>query len=130
MPVGNYELLDTSYCTIDGEDAHLTINWDTETQALSITPFTTKGTKCYLDFEKYTPSYTMSEIISGYNKENRGSFNNIYTASTTKTVFQTTDWKGTSYYFAGAPTDNWVYFGGFYWRIVLEQALQQQELEQ
>ena len=50
LPVGNYELLDSSYCTIDGEDANLTINWDTETQALSITPFTTKGTKCYLDF--------------------------------------------------------------------------------
>ena len=61
---------------------------------------------------------TMQTILAGYNKDNRGSFSTLYTASTTKTVFQTTDWKGTSYYFAGAPTDNWVYCGGFYWRIV------------
>ncbi len=61
---------------------------------------------------------TMQEIIAGYNIGNRGSFSSVYTTTTTNTVFQTTDWKGTSYYFAGAPTDNWVRFGGFYWRIV------------
>ena len=61
---------------------------------------------------------TMQEIIAGYNIGNRGSFSSAYTTSTTNTVFTTTDWKGTSYYFAGAPTDNWVKFGGFYWRIV------------
>ncbi len=61
---------------------------------------------------------TMQTILAGYNKGNRGSFSSAYIASTTKTVFQTTDWLGTSYYFAGAPTDNWVRFGGFYWRIV------------
>ncbi len=61
---------------------------------------------------------TMQNIIAGYNKGNRGSFSTPYTSSTTNTVFTTSDWKGTSYYFAGAPTDNWVRFGGFYWRIV------------
>ena len=61
---------------------------------------------------------TMQEIIAGYNIGNRGSFSWAYTTATTNTVFTTTDWKGTSYYFAGAPTDNWVRFGGFYWRIV------------
>ncbi len=61
---------------------------------------------------------TMQTIIAGYNKGNRGSFGSAYTTATTNTVFTTTDWKGTSYYFAGAPTDNWVRFGGFYWRIV------------
>ena len=60
----------------------------------------------------------MQTIIAGYNVGNRGSFSSAYTSTTTKTVFQTTDWKGTSYYFAGNPTDNWVRFGGFYWRIV------------
>ena len=61
---------------------------------------------------------TMQEIIAGYNIGNRGSFSTPYTSTTTNTVFTTSDWKGTSYYFAGAPTDNWVRFGGFYWRIV------------
>ena len=62
---------------------------------------------------------TMSEIIAGYNIGNRGSFDTPYDEITTKTVFTTSDWTGKiSYYFAGAPTDNWVYFGGFYWRII------------
>ena len=61
---------------------------------------------------------TMQTIIAGYNVGNRGSFSTPYTSSTTNTVFTTSDWKGTSYYFAGRPTDNWVRFGGYYWRIV------------
>ena len=60
----------------------------------------------------------MQEIITRYNIGNRGSFSTPYTSTTTNTVFTTTDWKGTSYYFAGNPTDNWVQFAGFYWRIV------------
>ena len=68
--------------------------------------------------ETEKPGNTMSEIIAGYNIGNRGSFSGAYTQTTTKTVFQTTDWAGTSYYFAGQPTDNWVQFGGYYWRII------------
>ncbi len=85
---------------------------------VNVLGITKKGTKCYLYFDDYTPSYTMSEIIARYNIGNRGSFSSAYTTATTNTVFTTTDWEGTSYYFAGAPTDNWVKFGGFYWRIV------------
>ena len=52
IPEGNYELASTSYCTykdgstIDG----LTLKYDSNTKAFSISPYTTKGTKCYLDF--------------------------------------------------------------------------------
>ena len=74
-------------------------------------PYKIKGTEV-------SNGKTMQEIIAGYTKGNRGSFGSAYTTATTNTVFTTTDWKGTSYYFAGAPTDNWVRFGGFYWRIV------------
>ena len=74
-------------------------------------PYKIKGTEV-------SNGKTMQEIIAEYNTGNRGSFSTPYTSSTTNTVFTTRDWKGTSYYFAGAPTDNWVYFGGFYWRIV------------
>ena len=120
IPESGYALNEKeSYCTIDGErDDNINITYDLESKTLSVAPMTTKGTKCYLYFDEYTPPRTMSEIIAGYNVGNRGSFSSAYTTSTTKTVFQTTDWEGTSYYFAGAPTDNWVQFGGFYWRIV------------
>ena len=70
LPEGNYTLLDSSYCTIDGEDANLTLTWDTKTQALSITPFTTKNTKCHLDFSKLhlvTITYAYAEGEEGNN---------------------------------------------------------------
>ena len=108
-----------SYCTVNGErDTNIKLSYDVDTKSLSVTPMTTQGTKCYLYFDEYTPSYTMSEIIAGYNKGTRSNFGSAYTTSHTKQVFTTTDWAGTSYYFAGAPTDNWVSFGGFYWRII------------
>ena len=40
------------------------------------------------------------------------------TDTTTDTIYYADTSKGRTYYFAGAPTDNWVYFGGFYWRII------------
>ncbi len=53
IPDGNYNLLDTSYCTVDGEeDTTIQLSYDSATKNFTITPFTTKGTKCYLDFEE------------------------------------------------------------------------------
>ena len=53
IPEGNYKLTEESYCTVnDEEDSSITLNYDSSTQTLSVIPFTTKGTKCYLDFEK------------------------------------------------------------------------------
>ena len=117
LPEGNYELLDTSYCTIDGEDANLTINWNTETQALSITPFTTKGTKCYLDFEEVIS--VSDTLLANYPMQlTRNDFSITVTNTTTGTIYYEDTSKGRTYYFAGNPTDNWVSFGGFYWRII------------
>ena len=117
LPEGNYELLDTSYCTIDGEDANLTINWNTETQALSITPFTTKGTKCYLDFEEVIS--VSDTLLANYPTQlTRTDFSTTVTDTTTGTIYYEDTSKGRTYYFAGNPTDNWVRFGGFYWRII------------
>ena len=117
LPEGNYELLGTSYCTIDGEDANLTINWNTETQALSITPFTTKGTKCYLNFEKVVS--ISDTLLANYpTRLTRSSFSTTVRNTTTGTIYYADTSKGRTYYFAGNPTDNWVSFGGFYWRII------------
>ena len=93
----------------------ININKDVELEGTgtSTDPYKIKDTEIEVPDGK-----TMQEIIAEYNVGNRGSFSSAYTTATTNTVFTTTDWKGTSYYFAGAPTDNWVKFGGFYWRIV------------
>ena len=40
------------------------------------------------------------------------------TATTNEGMYATQDDYGTSYYFRGAVNDNWVYFAGFYWRII------------
>ena len=48
----------------------------------------------------------------------RGSLSDAYSVTTTNTLFKTNDSEGTSYYYAGNPTDNYVYFAGYYWRIV------------
>ena len=60
----------------------------------------------------------LADVIKSYNKSTRGDFSTPYTASTTNTVFTANDGDGTTYYFAGAPTDNYVSFAGFYWRII------------
>ena len=53
----------------------------------------------------------------------RTSFSSTVTNTTTGTIYKSAnesqyDDFGEVYYFAGKPTDNWFYFGGYYWRIV------------
>ena len=53
----------------------------------------------------------------------RTSFSSIVKNTTTGTIYKSADSSqyddfGEVYYFAGKPTDNWFYFGGYYWRIV------------
>ena len=47
-----------------------------------------------------------------------GGFSSVYTSDNTKTLYTSTENGTTVYYFAGNATDNWVKFGGFYWRII------------
>ena len=72
LPTGNYTLTDNSYCEIDGEKAEVTLNWDSTSQVLSITPFTTKGTKCYLDFT--SPPSSNAQILATINGSASGTF--------------------------------------------------------
>ena len=129
---GGYDSIDTvpdsgyvlseekSYCEVDGEkDESITMSYD---EGIVYIDIKKKGTKCYLYFDEYVPPQTMQEILAGYNKSTRTDFSTTVTASSTKTVYSATDWTNktsyTSYYFAGNPTDNWVSFAGFYWRII------------
>lgn len=116
IPTSGYILnTEKSYCKI-GNEREDTVSMEYKDGKVYI-GINKKGTKCTLYFDELNAP-TMQEIISNYNIGNRGSFDNPFIQSTTKTVFTTTDWTGTTYYFAGNPTDNWVYFGGFYWRII------------
>ena len=118
IPEGNYELASTSYCTykdgstIDG----LTLNYDSNTKAFSITPYTTKGTKCYLDFVKGDPAKNTLDKLELVANEGTPNFSNITT--TDEGVYKTEDNLGISYYFRGAVENNYVKFAGYYWRIV------------
>ena len=96
IPLSGYEFnSDESYCTVNGENINATINFDIETQTLSIVPLTKKGTKCYLYFDEKSSG---SEYIL---------------ASPNAPTNHTTDWTGKeSYYYTGNP-DNWVSFANF-----------------
>ena len=109
IPTSGYEFnSEESYCTVNNErDDTITLNFDMTTQNLTVTPLTTKGTKCYLYFD-----------------EKASAGDTILAAS--KPQGQTTDWtnngQGTTYYYTGdIPSEelnNWVQFAGFWWRII------------
>ena len=48
----------------------------------------------------------------------RTNFRSVLTTDNTKTLYISTENGTEVYYFAGNATDNWVKFGGFYWRII------------
>ena len=102
IPTSGYKFnSEKSYCTVNGENINATINFDIETQTLSVVPLTKKGTKCYLYFDEKASG---SEYIL---------------ASPNAPTSHTTDWTGEeSYYYTGTNPDNWVSFAGFYWRII------------
>ena len=116
IPEGNYELTENSYCTVNGEeDSSISISYEADKQLLTVTPFTTKGTKCYLDFTEKT---SVGDIILGNVEVNESTPNFASVATTDEGVYATTDNLGTSYYFRGAVTNNYVQFAGFCWRII------------
>ena len=59
-----------SYCTVNGEeDTNISLSYDTSTKSLSVTPMTTKGTKCYLYFdEKGMSGFDYAYLYPGMNK--------------------------------------------------------------
>ena len=77
-----------------------------------------KGITSKIVEKKVESNKTMQQIIADYNIDVRTSFLYAYTDTTTKKVFSSEDDDGNTYYFAGNPTDNWVKFAGFYWRII------------
>ena len=108
---------ENSYCIVNGEeDESITVSYDANTQSLSVSPLTTKGTKCYLYFDEQ--QILLKDTILTSNEVNSGTPNFASVATTDEGMYATTDNLGTSYYFRGAVTNNYVQFAGYYWRII------------
>ena len=132
IPSGNYELADTSYCTVDGEeDSSITLSYDSNTQTLSVMPFTTKKTKCYLDFVTATTKEVNTTLLGtitvnldtpDFSKTSCTSKEYNGTARTcgeeTVGIYEETTSKGTTYYWRGDVENNYLVFADKYWRII------------
>ena len=124
IPTDGYEFNEeASYCSINGSrDDSISLSYDMSTQTLTVSPITKEGTKCYLYFDK-KPS-VKDTLLSYYPTVlTRTDFSTTITNTTTGTIYKSADESqydddGETYYFAGNPTDNWVSFAGFYWRII------------
>ena len=125
---GNYEesssLPSTGY-TLDTEKSICTNNttpvWSDN--KLYLDNLQNRGTSCYLYFKIYEPT-AKEAILSHYDTVlTRNDFSQTVTEITTGTIYKSLDETqydndGEVYYFAGNPTDNWVQFGGYWWRII------------
>lgn len=103
--------LDTTNSTCTYKDGttigNLTLNYDSDTGAFSITPYTTKETKCTLYFDEYNPYTGRDYILSHYDTIlTRNDFSTTVTNTTTGTIYKSLDETqydndGEVYYFAG-----------------------------
>ena len=128
VPESGYQLNEEqSYCEINGEeDTSIRVSYNTDTKTLNISPMTTKGTKCYLYFDEKGIT-NIEELIANYSTVKTRTFplttSSKVEGNTTGTIYKSAnsnqyDNDGEVYYFAGNPTDNWVKWAGFYWRII------------
>ena len=70
IPSSGYEFnSEKSYCTVNNENIDVTLNYDMETQTISVVPLTTKGTKCYLYFDEASSA---TDVIEDTYEENQG----------------------------------------------------------
>ena len=121
MPSGDFTInTEKSYCTVDGSkdnNAKLeTIDGNHTIANLQV------GSKCYLYFDADLGGNAGEEILAHYKTVKTRSLP-LTTSSkvedtTTGTIYKAQDDWGGTYYFAGNPTDNWVKFAGYYWRII------------
>ena len=82
----------------------------------------TSSKSCNITFKSSTPTLYAKLLADKTTRPNRGSFSSVLTTYNTKTLYTSTENGTTVYYFAGNATDNWVKFGGFYWRIIRTNA--------
>ena len=107
-----------SYCTVNGEeDSSITVSYEADTQTLNVSPLTTKGTKCYLYFDRTLNGAILTDNPN-INDSRSGGITEPLIENTTGTLFSTEDDYATRYVYAGDVDNNWVSFAGYYWRII------------
>ena len=117
VPTSGYILnIEQSYCEIDDKkDDNIKIEYING--QINFLGMTIKGTKCFLYFDEI--SSIGSALLMNYPTQlTRTDFSTTITDTTSKTIYYADTSKGRTYYFAGNPTDNWIKFAGYYWRIV------------
>ena len=117
VPTSGYTLnTEQSYCEVNGKkDSNIEIEY--ANGKINFLGMTIKGTKCTLYFDEVVA--VRDTLLANYPTQlTRTDFSVTVTNTTTGTIYYADTSKGRTYYFAGNPTDNWVKFGGFYWRII------------
>ena len=91
-------------------DESMDINYDIEGETIA-TKIRAEAT------EVSRPTITLTNLgLTKLLNDGTPDFNKI--ATTDEGIFQTQDDLGISYYFRGASENNYIYFAGFYWRII------------
>ncbi len=120
---------------LKGEDAIFTVTPNNTSKTLSdltisctndVTPTVSGSTLKFSNVQKGTicSVYLIDNTLTGRllkdhsTRLTRTSFSSVLTTDNTKTLYTGTENGTTVYYFAGNATDNWVQFGGYYWRII------------
>ena len=123
MPGDNYVINEEkSYCTIDNKNKDPNAKLYTLSTGEHVMQGLKKNSKCYLYFDERickigdTVCNTIMANITTIDQ--RTDFSETVTEETTGKIYKAYDNDGPTYYFAGNPTDNWVEFAGYYWRII------------
>jgi len=128
MPDKGYTINESkSYCTLDNKNKDTKAKLYTDKDGLHIISGLSKGSKCYLYFDKQK---TAGETILGNVTVNNGTPDFSKTSCATGTnngsncgeansgVYKANDNDGESYYFRGSVTNNYVKFANKFWRII------------
>ena len=112
IPQSGYVLSEKSTCSNNAVPI-----WDYEHNGIIASNLTKSGTSCYLYFNKLKTVNTILGNIE-VNPDVKTNFNKA--ATTDEGIQQVSDgmYGGTSYYWRGAATTNYIKFAGYCWRIV------------
>ena len=120
MPSSGYVINEEkSYCTIDNK-THDTNAVLKTIDGNHVFNNLAKSDKCYLYFDKYVPPITIPDIIAANNPKTTTPTTFESGTTTDEGVYSVSDpvYGGTSYYWRGLVTNNYVTFAGKCWRIV------------
>ena len=120
IPTSGYVLSSDSYCTVPNQKEQIKdIQYSHGKLIVSLNK---KGTKCYLYFEELSSESTLKRLFPGYTTATSGTnltvdpatgvvkVSGVDTENHPKTLYQAEDNDGTSYFFRGQASDNWVQF--------------------